>query len=283
MKWFKRIVLTTGLVLIVAMAALLVLVRNTPDWYERPALTEAQRQAAAQRAQDELLSAQDRIVTDAADRSAGRTPATRPAESRTITVSDVELNSLFATWAESRNWRGPIEAYVSDPAILFRDGRVILAGTVKEMRDAVVSMHFEPRLTPDGRLDMNLVSVRGGNLPMPEPLYAKHRDRLIASLTRRMPKWRQDAAIRPNGLTNNATVAAGMADLLLGGLTHRPTDAVLFVPTTNNQGGVPVRLTDVTLTDGKLALTVTPLTPAEREALIARLKQAQPAQTAMTN
>ncbi|HLL89165.1 MAG TPA: hypothetical protein VK324_07665 [Tepidisphaeraceae bacterium] len=282
MKWFKRIVLFAGLLVIVMMLGALYLARDTPDWYERPVLTVAQRQAAAQRAQDELLSAQSRFVTDAADRSAGRTPATGPAEVRTISVGDEELNSLFDAWADNRNWREPIGKFVHDPVLLFRKDRIILAGVVKEMGNAVASLHFEPRLTPDGQLDLNLVSVRGGNLPMPEAVYAKHRDRLVASLVRCLPEWQREAKLRPNGLTNNAAIAAGLGKMLVGGLTHRPSDAVLFVPTANNQGGVPVKLTDVTVEDGRLSLTVTPLDPGERQALIDRLREPFDRTTAMT-
>jgi hypothetical protein len=48
--------------------------------------------------------------------------------------------------------------------------------------------------------------------------------------------------------------------------------AILFLPLVDRGQSVPVRLTDVSITDTKLSMLVEPLKPQEREGLLQRLK-----------
>jgi hypothetical protein len=86
-----------------------------------------------------------------------------------------------------------------------------------------------------------------------------------------------------NGTVNIDAVSAGLTEALLRVLHDEPAEPVIFLPVAGH-GAVPARLTDVSVQDQTLSLTVRPMTPAERAAFLARVKGGagrRPPQTAL--
>ncbi len=291
-KWIKRSLLALAAVLTLTAAMGYWAFKGTPDYYVRSSLSAQEQSDAAQRALNKIIdtrewandvwiseerSIQGNIITGAnvATRPATTTIAGRPF---TVSFTEGELNALFQQWSRN-HWEEKIGQYVNDPALILRDGRLILAGTVTDM-GAVASFHFYPLIDEQGRLLLTLESVRAGRLPMPEMIYAAQRDRLLAALQLRLPGWQKGAAIAPNGVANDAAVAAHMSQLLIDVMHRTPREPVLFLPFDVDRRAVPVRLTDVQIADGGVTLTVESMTGPDRAALLERIREPSPRITA---
>jgi hypothetical protein len=263
--------------------------KGTPDYYHRPQLSAQERADAANRATQKFLgtstwandlqASEHRAILDGAGAGATTAPATSPNQSHTVSFSEQELNALFEQW--SSRVEQTYSKHVREPAIALRADRIILVGTVAEM-GTVASAHFQPLIDDQGRLLLTLESVRAGRLPMPEIVWAAQRDRAIAALRARLPKWQAGATIAPNGVANADAVAAHLSKLLFDVLARRPREPVLFLPFDPQRpsSAVPVQLTSVRVTDGELTLTVESMPPAARAALLDRIREPVPGATA---
>ncbi len=256
------------------------LLHGTPDWYQPSTLTQAEREAAANRVDQKFADALSWAAQAQADETRQRNAAssaapasTRPANLKTFSFTEDELNAAFQKWSELRNWKANYERFATDLVLALRDGRIIVAGKVKDF-DALASLHFEPQLTPEGQLNFKLVRILGGKLPLPEAMFGSYRDRAINSLQSRLPAWQRGAQIAPNGGSNDSAVAATMARLALQVLHHEPGEPVIFLPVADAKP-VPVKLNDVTIEDKTLTLSVVPLNAPEREALLQRIRDSE--------
>jgi hypothetical protein len=288
MLWLKRLLIAVAAVILLAILATAVGYRQmhgVPDFYAHRNLNAREMEAAAETGLNKLINVQNWAAEHHAQESArlhaaaAANPATAPAaaaatkpaaNTTTVEFSEDELNAFFQKWVSKEGWADKFGKYVADPAIFLQDGRVILAGTVKEM-NALASAHFEPRLDAAGNLDLRLVKVLGGNLPLPKAVWSAQRDKLAQAVAQHLPEWRKDAAISPSGTANLDAVSAGLSETLLNVLQDKPSEPVIFLPVMNS-GAVPARLTAVSIADKTLSLTVAPMTPAERQAFLARLK-----------
>ena len=281
MKWIKRLFLILVFVVVFAAACGFIgwrMFRGVPDWYSRKQSTPQEMAAAYARADKQI----QRLLHDAqeaqhrqallATQPAGSTSA---ADDQPIQVSFTqdELNSYFHRWDESMGWSGQYERYLSDPQIIIQDGRLILAANVKEV-GTVVSVVFDPRLQ-DGKLLMPVTRVLAGRLPLPQSFWQRYEQRLERTIEERLPEWQQGAEIATDGSASADAVAAGMSELLLDLMEGRPADPVLFLPYDLQQlkRGLPVRLTDLQISNQSLTLTVRPIPLAERRALVERLRK----------
>jgi hypothetical protein len=317
-KLIKRLMLAVALLL--ALAALFAaggytLLRGTPDYYDpkRFIMTAAQRLAATESAEQTLARIHN-LAADAhsADIRAARgttaattSPTTAPAaDANTFSFTEPQLNALLDKWSELKAWKERYQQYVQDPVIILRPGTIILAGKVnKDGWDTVLSLHFEPQMVPAddasagagagpsttgatgvAKLDLNLTSVLAGRLPVPqESILSPVRDRIVAATAPRLPTWQQQARVEPTGSMNDAAVNAALTKQGVHILNNRPIEPVLFIPVGgSNARRVPVRLTSLTVNDGSLSMTVVPLTPQERTALLQRIREPLNVQTAMS-
>ena len=265
----------------------LILLRGTPDFYQVMNQSPEDQAAAAQRAQDKLATINNYAVEaySSAIRTSNGTattaPATAPASIH-VAFTDNELNALFRNWSKLNNWKQTYEQYLIDPVLIFRENRVILAGKAKLNEiNAVVSVHFEPRLTETGELDLHLVRVQGGRLPLPRAMLQKYTDQARNALTVRLPHWQRNARIDSNGAANNYMIAAAMGKLALQTLDDEPAAPVAFLPMVMQDVTVPVKITDVKIDNKTLTLTAEPYTPAERMALLDEIRQPYATETAL--
>ena len=277
-KWIKWTLLTVVAVLAIGAAGSYWMLRTDPDWYRPVAWDPSQHEAIASRAERKFMDASswaNRLKAQAqAAHDAGQAGSTRPApttapdESATVTFGDDELNVLFRKWSQLNGWDQKLAEYVTDPVLVLRPGRLILAGKVKDV-GAVASFHFEPSLDERGNLSLKLDRVLAGRLPMPAAVWEQQRDRMLDGLRRRMPLWQNSAAIAPNGAANEAAVSATMGKLLVNVLNDQPSEPVVFVES------MPARLTNLEVVEDEMTLTVEPLTSAERTALLQRIREHQ--------
>lgn len=261
--------------------------KGTPDYYRRPVLTAQERAEAADRAEKKIIRTREwvndlwvsehRSIRAGATGAATAPAATRPADPFTVSFTEHELNAFSEKW--SRTWDQRYRETLTDPVVIFREDRIILAATLTDL-GAVAGFHFYPRINEQGQLRLTLESVRAGRLPMPEMVWAGQRDRAIEGLRRRLPDWQRGARIEPNGVANPDAVAAHMTKLLFDVLAGRPHEPVLFIPFADDGRAVPVRLTAMQIADGQLTLTVESMTADERTALLDRIREPAPTLTA---
>ncbi len=165
---------TTIIVVLVIGYAML---RSAPQFYRRAKLSPEQAAAAAENAERTINAARQKV---AAGMHPQRQNATNPSiavEPLTMTFSAAELNSFFDKWAEVSGWKAHWQPYLNDPEVFLGDGRVILAGDLKEVK-TLVSLHFRPELDEKGQLRLNLVKVLGGRLPLPDMVLAPQKEKL---------------------------------------------------------------------------------------------------------
>ena len=198
------------------------------------------------------LSGRDPVATDS---------ATPPDKSKTIAVTDAELNAFFSQWDNTLNLSDKYSQYLTDPVLVLQDGRIILAVNVKEL-DTIASVHLEPKLDEQGMLHLDIVKVMGGSLPLPQSFFGAYRDKFSRMLEGRIAQESQRAKVSPDGSANGAAVAAGMNLLLLHASNNEPADPILFLPHDwgHKSDGLPVKLTAVKIENKTITLTVQPLT-----------------------
>jgi hypothetical protein len=284
-KWTRRGLIFIGFVLAIVLLLSAVgvhMFHATPEWYQpraASAIPAAQREQLARGAENKLIDAQnwaaelraDQVRTARAVESGAAPPATRASSSRLFVLSQDELNALFDKWSALYGWSNKYSEFVEDPALILRDGRLILAAKVKDL-GAVASFQFRPQMDANGKLRLDLVKVTGGTLPLPNALWTGYRDQLAQSVRRHLPDWRQRARIDPSGAANESAMAAQMGRLFLNMAQNQPADPIIFLPLVERGQSVPVRVKDARVEDGALKLAAEPLTAEERAALLARIR-----------
>jgi hypothetical protein len=293
MKWLKRLtIFVVGLALVLGVAAgaaYVYGVRRTPDWLKRPIASAAERAAAASRVDQKILETLSLVGEMNAAESAASRPldpndkravATQPARPLRVDFTEDELNASFQKWDQLYGWTDRYKDYVQNPTVIIHDGRIVLAGNSKEL-GTVVSLHFEPKLTETGQLDLRLSRVLAGRLPLPQAFFEKYRTSAKSKLQAALPSLQHKAQIKPDGSANSEAMAAAMDKLFLHVLAEEPADPVIFLPVGQSRS-VPVRLTNVSIDDQTLSLTVKPMNAAERASLLERIRERPDQQTAMT-
>jgi len=290
MKKPLRILLKTAIALlllvILTVAGLLYMLRGVPKWYRADTLSPEQRQAAARSAEDKYIRMTNWAA--AARASYYREPKTSqattalehaPAQPFQIDFSDDELNAFFDKWQEAGNRRELIARYVENPRLVLHDQQLILVGNVREM-NTIVSMQFEPAIDSTGNLQMSLQRVLGGILPLPDAMWARQRGRLQHTLERALPAYQKEAKISADGSANGSMASACMNLLLQSVLQNEPSDAVMFIPIAPHTltPCVPVKITAINISNSKLTMIAEQMTQGEREALLKKVKSAEPAE-----
>ncbi|HEY8665854.1 MAG TPA: hypothetical protein VIL86_04270 [Tepidisphaeraceae bacterium] len=274
MKWFKRILICILLLVVGVLAfsaATWYMVRGTPEWY-RPA--KGYDEAVARRAEEEVTHVQSWVA------KAQTQPSTQSVEPITITLTSDELNAFFTKWKTAKNWDAKIDRYLANPQIVLHNKRLILAGTVRNLQvmdGTVMSLHFEPRLDADGKLNLDLVKVLAGKVPMPEAVWSGELDRLKGVMSASLPEMQGKSKVLPDGSFNSEAASVAMAKLLLHTLNHEATAPVVFVPFDEDQKHrikvMPMKLTGITVADQTLKLTAVPLDEKQRREELDRIRE----------
>jgi hypothetical protein len=283
---WSKIVLRFTLLLVLAAAGVsamsYIAMRRTPDWYQPDTKTDAQRNRIAARLENMLALLVDWGQRNHLQHAAPNVSNTQQVqallshkadESFPISFTDDELNALFNKWANTKNRREWFEQYVDNPQLVIRGKQLIIVGKVRAM-DMVISLIFEPRLEPDGQMNLRLVHVLGGVLPLPDALWSGQKWAIEKVLREKLPLYQQDANISADGIANGDAASAAMNQLLLDTITYKPTNAVVFVPIDWQQltKSLPVKITALSIHDHTVEMTAEPMTSKERGILLQRLK-----------
>jgi uncharacterized protein YpmS len=243
------------------------LARATPGWYQPLAMSAEQREAAAQRAMNKLATLQNAAVQVSESQTDGATTQPGPI---TISFTDDEINAFFGKWTVWKNVQASYEQFLSDPAIALVDNRLILAGRLKQV-DGVASLQFEPRIDEQGQLNLKLVRIALGALPMPSAMVKTYQQQAASAISQQLPAWRRKASISAGGVANASALSAAMSGLLMDMLNQQPSRAVLFLPMVEH-GSIPMKVLSVRIENHTLTLMVIPMTPQERAELVKRIR-----------
>jgi hypothetical protein len=242
------------------------MLKRKPSFYRSYTWKDDQRSVVNQRAVDKLTQTRNFAAEAAArERQATVKGTTLPnnAKPMTVTFSEEELNAFLL-----HNFKDRLDEYVEDPGIFLGDGKIILAGQIKDS-GYVVSFHFEPRIDEAGKLHLKLVGSYGGALPVPHSMLNTQFEKVRSALKSRIPSWQEAAIVDARG-ANNSAVAASMGKLILNSLDDKPGDPVLFMPDDSGRA-LPLRLVNIEAGQ-ELTLTVQPLTPEQRAELIKSIR-----------
>jgi hypothetical protein len=282
MKKLLRWLLIVMLVLVVVGVAAPLFVRHQmhrqPEWYPTARLAPDQRAAAANRADQKLIAARSEIAEAYASQTrqarAGQMPTTSAADESVLSLTQDEIDAWLPKWESELGLSQRIEQYLEDPTIIFRDQEIILAATVKDW-NTIVSLHFVPQMEA-GKLHITLSGVNAGMLPLPRVSWSGYQDRLLNSMNNRLADFQRRAEIDPAGRANSAAVLAAMSELLIHALKDEPAEPVLFLPDQfgRNPKSLPVKITDITVANKTLNLTVRPMDVSERAALLENIRGA---------
>jgi len=269
-KWIRKILVVVaslfGLVVLIGVVGFF-LMRSTPSWYEHTAMTDEQREAAAQRAVNKLALVQNAAMQARVDEL--HSASTHPSEI-TISLTDDEINAFFEKWSVWQNIKESYERYFTEPAIALQDGRLILTARMKQL-GAVASLQFDPQVDEQGHLNVKLTAVSVGVIPVPQKFMADYQHQAADAISPRLPAWRHRAAINSHGVANGSAISAVMGTLLVDMLNQQPADAVLFLPLIEG-GSMAVKVRSVQIEDHTLTLVVEPMTAEQRTELVKRIK-----------
>lgn len=283
MKWIKRLLmlLACGVTMVIVISAgSYYMLKRDPEWASRPPMTAQMREEAVARAQTQFSRVEELATSlrayEARRQKALREGTTLPADELpkpvTVQLSEDELNAVFQKFAKARGWDEDLKSYLSDPTIILQKDNLILGGRLSELH-VVASAYFAPTIDEQGKLKLDLVRVLGGKLPLPDVVFDQYRGTVVNALQRRLPAMQNAARIDSQGVPNDSTVQASLTKLLLQSIQHQLSEPVFFLPLLTGKGTVPVRLTEVKVTDQQIELTIAPMNEPERVAMLGKLKE----------
>ncbi|MEM8872739.1 MAG: hypothetical protein AAGD32_00640 [Planctomycetota bacterium] len=262
-RWIRRILLVVavlGLFAVGGIGAVWWALGNEPDWYAEA--LERNRTSAA---------SPDSAIINAASAVNQAHRARTADDAITLTLSEAQLNGALqgkSTFDVAKALTDRLEA----PVIELTEGRITLAGRAVKL-DRVVSITAEVAVEDD-LLVGEIVSLRGGRLPLPKTLLDQYREPGLRELRRKMPRWVRDAELQPNDLANDAAAAAVHGKVAQALLDEAPVDAVLMLPVDEGRSGwMPVRIESIEITEQAVTVVMRKLPVQQRVELIESLTQ----------
>lgn len=285
-RLFRRVFIALVLLIVgLAIAGVIIRARMLarPSWYARPVLDAETRAALANSLDQKLIGAWTAAAEAQAAEMRARhanpdTPTIASAEPIVLIATEDEINSSFNKWKATAGWNRGSGKYLQDPVVALDDHTIILAATVSvKGLDAVVSLHFAPRLEGE-KLIVGLSRVVVGTLPLPKSYFRRQIRKMTHAMEEKLPEWRKTADIGPHGWANADAMQAAMTELLVNALEDKPAEPALFVP--EPHGGkdiryLPVRIIGIDISNKTLTLTVQPMNPDQREALLEHIRAPQ--------
>lgn len=245
----------------------------TPEWFALD-LSPEQRLEAANRADSKARAFQGSVAEVVSAEKRGETARSQPI---TVTFSEAEVDAFVGRWLQINGYLQALQRYIDAPVVRLLDGTLIIAGRGKEF-DAVISMHFRPKILADGRVQLELEKMMAGNLKLPmrltDSIAGRALQRWQRDLAYRLPPLQQQARIDADGVSNRQAIEARLAIEGLELLRQKPADAVAFLPVYDNWSkSVPVRVTDFHIADDSVSISVVPMNAIERAALLKQIRE----------
>lgn len=259
MRWLRRLLIATLCLLVLALLAGGVAYKELhgkPTWYDHKPLAPEDRERAASRVEDKIQETMNWSAMQAEHRRIASAPIDEPLE---LSLSEEEINAFFSKWDEAGGWSAQYGKFFSDPQLFLRDGKIILAATATQL-SAVISIELKPRLDEQGNVQLEVVRVSGGDLPLPKSLWSSYSGNLAAHLQQNLKPLESAAKLNPDGSANNDLAAATFGKMLIDFLSGRPASPVIYIPyfQDNGQRNLAVKLTALQIGDKSADLTFTP-------------------------
>jgi hypothetical protein len=265
---FRKLVvrLLLGVVLLLTLSALLLLylVKRDPDWFKEIALTTQQVDTHSKSLEDKMTV----LANEVDQTSVGVSSAPQLLK---LSITEDELNAMYAKWSKWNNTAEFITKKVSDPQIRLRDGELIAAGRLQGF-STVLSVHFAAVKDDAGTIRFRMNGMRSGALPLPEASIAGQKESLIRTVDSEVSRMRPEIVLDPpNKQAMQVLAGSAIVQLFRG----KEVDGLVLL----KRGGLPVdltavaRLIDIQIDDGKADLTFRLASPDEVKKLEADLKR----------
>jgi hypothetical protein len=209
--------------------------------------------------------------------SAGRTPLGKaPERELTVSFTQDEINAFVGVWYNDYGQKliGGKERFSEvfcKPMVVIRPDCITMAGTMPMLGNRVVSLDLEPKVE-SGMLNLRILRIRMGDLPVPDFAWSRARADLLKSLKAIREDSQRWAKVDDSGAGNGALVTAILTQQGMDALEKKPTWNVLFIPMELGKAGLPVQLRTCELADGQITLTSQPIPRAERKGLLEAVK-----------
>ena len=235
-----RKVIRTGIYVLLASILLLVIVLaamyfHTPDWYRPTKLSD-----------DQITEATSYLIGEASalNKAANDLP---DGQLFSRTFKQDRLSSYLQTLPRF-DQRAKMPDWLTDPVIVLKPDRVILAGRVAKLSNRPVSLHLAMRVESD-RLVVELVSVDVGSMPLPRQLV---HDQLGELRQQVAPAARPDSdrTSKRGSADKVSRQLAGLVPALLAAVEGEPMARTFATPEKRQ-----VRLEKVDIRDGEMTLT----------------------------
>ena len=281
MKKLLKILGVAVLLLIVAAAgAGLYLYRaahNAPDFYAAAALTGEDRLRAIESVERKVLNLQGDLDAEynrlrRPDVKDASPASTRPVAPTQVSFTGPELDTYFNKWLKDSGYDERLGRYLSGPRVGVADGRLILAGEMKDV-GAVVSLRFVPSVDDNGVARLRLDGTYVGSLPVPASYFDSFRQKSVAALGESEPELRQNSTIAPDGEANDAAILLTMQRQVLALFEGGDVSPLVIFPPVAGHGRVPARVSQLDVNGGELTLGVELMGRPARDALLADLKK----------
>ena len=255
-----------------------------PAWYHP--FEPGSRPGLAQEVEDKLIGLQNWAASlhawETANSQGNRPLAKKPEDELTICFTQDEVNAFLGKWYGFYGYQKIDGQQLSDvflkPMVVLDSGQITIAGTVPPLSNRVVSLNIMP-IVQDGGLQLKLMGVHSGKLPLPEFTWSKPRAMLVNGLASIIARYRSSAGLDKGGAANTDAVSVILAQQGIDILTGKVTQNVLFLPVVSEKSGLPVRLKSVDVSDGMLTLTTEPLTADARQRMIHHIREGIPGDT----
>jgi len=279
-RWIRVILIGVSAAVVLLAAVTLAgawMYHGRPSWYHHSRLTAEQSMAAANRADQKIAdvfswvaSVQAQNVRRHLGTSAPVDQSDPPAASKTVTLSDEELNAFMQSWdnPDKSELQQTLAKFFSEGRLVLVDDGIIVAGQSTDF-GTLASAQFNPVIDPEGKLWLRFQGIQAGLLPVPQSVVASKVDRFTKYLRERLSTYQQTANIDPTLTANGAAIEAGYTRLLLDGLNYGASAPILFVPFDlgNFHSAMPVKLSALKVSQGQVTLTLVPLSDSDQSTI----------------
>lgn len=233
-RWIGALLIGGPVVVLAVAAALWLIVHHVPGWYEPVYVPHARL--------DEVRAEAVRSYGAFGDSVARR-------RTFTFTLDERRVNEWIAAreriWPESGTW---LPAWVADPMIAFRDGRLIVAARLdRGGHQLIASAGLTVDVGQDDILVVRLERLAAGSMPVPIGVLAR-------PLARLLQLEGQDLDLVPAPVADAARYFRDSEPLAALSKGVRRANRFIWA-----NGRRPYRIQTIEFTDGKLTLTVEPL------------------------
>ena len=249
---------------------------SVPDYYASERLTGEDRIRTIESMERKLGNLQgqfDKAVAETrlpeSEAAEGESAAPEPVR---VAFTASEMDTYLDVWLAQTGFADRMGKYMNNPRIAFVEGRLVLAGTMPDLGDRVISLHLLPAIGDDGRPSLTLDGIYAGNFPLPKSAMKPFEDKTVAALSEKLPQWQSEADIDETGAANDAAKQLATNRQLMRLLERLPVDQLILFPPLATGEQVPARVTAMAIEDEELTLAVVPLTRDERAELLAELR-----------